>query len=98
MSLIIIFIWLLKPLITPQSENADGTIIALVAFIVARTLRGLRKWAVHSLNQKRSSMGSGGLRKGGAPVQIKCGGPFLYTLLKHVLSALAIKRNNAFHK
>ena len=46
------------PLITSQSENADGTIIALVAFIVARTLRGLRKWAVQSLNQKRSSMGA----------------------------------------
>ena len=41
---------------------------------------------------------SGGLRKGGAPVQSKWGGPFLYTLLYHVLSALAIKRNNAFHK
>ena len=42
---------------------------------------------------------SGGLRKGGAPLQIKWGGgPFLYTLLYHVLSALAIKRNNAFHK
>ena len=37
------------------------------------------------------------LGKGG-PVQIKWGGPFLYTLLYHVLSALAIKRNNAFYK
>ena len=41
---------------------------------------------------------SGGRRKGGTPVQIKWGSPFLYTLLYHVLSALAIKRNNAFHK
>ena len=41
---------------------------------------------------------SGGLRKGWAPVQIKWGGPFLYTSLYHDLSALAIKRNNAFHK
>ena len=45
-----------------------------------------------------STVTSGGLRKGGGPVRIKWGGPFLYTLLYHVLSALAIKRNNAFHK
>ena len=41
---------------------------------------------------------SGGLRKGGAPVQIKWGGPFVYTSLYHDLSAPAIKRNNVFHK
>ena len=41
---------------------------------------------------------SGGLRKGGPHVQIKWGDPFLYTPLYHDLSALAIKRNNAFYK
>ena len=51
-----------------------------------------------AMDQGHKRKCSGGLRKGGAPVQIKWGGPFLYTLLYHVLSALAIKRNNAFHK
>ena len=37
-------------------ENADGTIIVLGAFIVARRLRGCRRWAVQPLNQKISSM------------------------------------------
>ena len=33
------------------------------------------------LVSENPSMVSGGLRKGGAPVQIKWGGPFLYALL-----------------
>ena len=37
--------------ITFQSETTDDAIIALGAYIVARKLRGRRRWAVQPLNQ-----------------------------------------------